>query len=113
MNNIKIIKVIFFIWINYVKFLNKKRTFSSSRVVMNETFYDVMRRARHFITAQLFEILQFNSGGSLGLAPSFAPKIAYAMETKPRIPVLWQYTVWNVLVARNRSFVQVIRWQKM
>ena len=54
---------------------------------MNETFYDVMRRQG--ITRRSFLKFCSLTAASLGLAPSFAPKIAYAMETKPRIPVLW------------------------
>jgi len=54
---------------------------------MNEIFYDVMRRQG--ITGRSFLKFCSLTAASLGLAPSFAPKIAYAMETKPRIPVLW------------------------
>lgn len=54
---------------------------------MNETFYDVMRRQG--ITRRSFLKFCSLTAASLGLAPSFAPKIAHAMETKPRIPVLW------------------------
>jgi hydrogenase small subunit len=52
-----------------------------------ETFYDVIRRQG--ISRRSF--LEFCSltAASLGLAPAFGPRIAEAMETKPRIPVLW------------------------
>jgi hydrogenase small subunit len=54
---------------------------------MNETFYDVMRRQG--ITRRSFLKFCSLTAASLGLSPAFAPKIAHAMETKPRIPVLW------------------------
>ena len=53
---------------------------------MNEALYDVMRRQG--ITRSRFLKFCSLTDASLGLAPSFAPKIAYAMETKPRIPVM-------------------------
>ena len=52
-----------------------------------ETFYDVMRRQG--ITRRSFLKYCSLTAAALGLGPSFAPKIAHAMETKPRIPVLW------------------------
>jgi len=56
---------------------------------MTETFYEVMRRQG--ITRRSY--LKFCSltaaSLGLGLAPSFAPTIAHALETKPRTPVLW------------------------
>ena len=54
---------------------------------MHETFYDVMRRQG--ITRRSFLKYCSLAAAALGLGPSFAPKIAHAMETKPRIPVLW------------------------
>jgi hydrogenase small subunit len=54
---------------------------------MNETFYEVMRRQG--ITRRSFLKFCSLTAAALGLGPSFAPKIAYAMESKPRIPVLW------------------------
>ncbi|MGZ5028841.1 MAG: twin-arginine translocation signal domain-containing protein, partial [Methylobacter sp.] len=54
---------------------------------MNETFYDVMRKQG--ITRRSFLKFCSLTAASLGLSPAFAPKIAHAMETKPRIPVLW------------------------
>ncbi|QDG78708.1 hydrogenase small subunit [Labrenzia sp. PHM005] len=54
---------------------------------MTETFYDVMRRQG--ITRRSFLKFCSLTAAALGLGPSFAPKIAEAMETKPRIPVLW------------------------
>ena len=54
---------------------------------MHETFYDVMRRQG--ITRRSFLKFCSLTAAALGLGPSFAPKIAEAMETKPRIPVLW------------------------
>ncbi|MEI6558682.1 MAG: hydrogenase small subunit [Rhodospirillaceae bacterium] len=52
-----------------------------------ETFYDRFRRQG--ISRRSF--LQFctATAAGLGLAPEFAGTIVHAMETKPRIPVLW------------------------
>ena len=52
-----------------------------------ETFYDLIRRQG--ISRRNFLKFCSLSAASLGLAPSFAPRIAHAMETKPRVPVLW------------------------
>ncbi|MDO9709332.1 hydrogenase small subunit [Paracraurococcus lichenis] len=52
-----------------------------------ETFYDVIRRQG--ISRRSFQKFCALTAASLGLAPSYAAKIAHAMETKPRIPVLW------------------------
>ncbi len=52
-----------------------------------ETFYEVMRRQG--ITRRSFLKYCSLTAASLGLSPAFAPKIAHAMETKPRLPVLW------------------------
>ncbi|GAB6051467.1 hydrogenase small subunit [Magnetospira thiophila] len=52
-----------------------------------ETFYDVMRRQG--ISRRSFLKFCSLTAASLGLGPAFAGKIAHAMETKPRIPVLW------------------------
>ncbi len=54
---------------------------------MIETFYDVMRRQG--ITRRSFLKYCSLTAAAMGLGPTFAPKIAHAMETKPRIPVLW------------------------
>ena len=54
---------------------------------MTETFYDVMRRQG--ITRRSFLKFCSLTAAAMGLGPSFVPKIAYAMENKPRIPVLW------------------------
>ncbi len=54
---------------------------------MTETFYEVMRRQG--ITRRSFLKYCSLTAAALGLGPSFAPRIAEAMETKPRIPVLW------------------------
>lgn len=52
-----------------------------------ETFYEAMKR--HGVSCRDF--LKFSSlmTGLLGLPPSFLPKIVEALETKPRIPVIW------------------------
>ena len=52
-----------------------------------ETFYDVIRRQG--ISRRSFLKFCSLTAASLGLAPAFGPRIAEAMETKPRIPVLW------------------------
>ncbi len=54
---------------------------------MQETFYEVMRRQG--ITRRSFLKYCSLTAAALGLGPTFAPKIAHAMENKPRIPVLW------------------------
>ncbi len=54
---------------------------------MTDTFYDVMRRQG--ITRRSFLKFCSLTAAAMGLAPEFAGKIAHAMETKPRIPVLW------------------------
>ena len=54
---------------------------------MVETFYDVLRRQG--ITRRSFLKFCSLTAASLGLGPSFAPKIAYALENKPRTPVVW------------------------
>ena len=52
-----------------------------------ETFYDVIRRQG--ITRRSFLKFCSLTAASLGLAPAFGARIAEAMETKPRMPVLW------------------------
>ncbi|NCC29395.1 MAG: twin-arginine translocation signal domain-containing protein [Gammaproteobacteria bacterium] len=52
-----------------------------------ETYYEVMRRQG--ITRRSFLKFCSLTATALGLAPAFAGKIAHAMETKPRIPVVW------------------------
>lgn len=54
---------------------------------MSETFYDVMRRQG--ITRRSFLKFCSLTAAAMGLSPVYATKIAHAMETKPRIPVLW------------------------
>jgi hydrogenase small subunit len=54
---------------------------------MVETFYEVMRRQG--ITRRSFLKYCSLTAASLGLGPAFVPKIAHAMEAKPRTPVLW------------------------
>ena len=52
-----------------------------------ETFYDVLRRQG--ITRRSFVKFCSLTATSLGLGSAFAPRIAHALETKPRTPVLW------------------------
>lgn len=54
---------------------------------MIETFYDVIRRQG--ISRRSFMKFCSLTATSLGLAPTFASEIAHAMETKPRVPVIW------------------------
>ncbi len=51
------------------------------------TFYDVIRQQG--ISRRSFAKFCSLTAASLGLGPAFADRIAHAMETKPRIPVLW------------------------
>ena len=53
----------------------------------NETFYDVIRKQK--ITRRSFIKYCTLTASALGLGPGYASKIAHAMETKPRIPVIW------------------------
>ena len=52
-----------------------------------QTFYEVFRQQG--ISRRSFNKFCSLTAASLGLAPSFAPKIAHAMETKRRTPVIW------------------------
>ncbi|MEY6433775.1 hydrogenase small subunit [Thioalkalicoccus limnaeus] len=54
---------------------------------ITDTFYEAMRRRG--ISRRRFLEFCGVTAASLGLAPSFAGHIAEAMETKPRIPVIW------------------------
>jgi hydrogenase small subunit len=52
-----------------------------------ETFYEAIRRQG--VSRRSFMRFCSLTAASLGLAPAMATRIANAMETKPRIPVLW------------------------
>lgn len=52
-----------------------------------ETFYDVMRRQG--ITRRSFIKFCSLTAAGLGLGPEFTGRIAHALETKPRTPVIW------------------------
>jgi hydrogenase small subunit len=54
---------------------------------MIETFYDVMRRQG--ITRRSFLKYCSLTAASLGFGPAYAQQIAKALETKPRMPVVW------------------------
>jgi hydrogenase small subunit len=57
---------------------------------MNEvmdTFYEVLRRQG--VTRRSFMKFCSLTAASLGLAPTVAPRIAHALETKPRTPIIW------------------------
>ncbi|MGB0683811.1 MAG: hydrogenase small subunit [Magnetovibrionaceae bacterium] len=58
-------------------------------MAVTETFYDVIRRQG--VSRRSFLKFCSLTAASLGLGPAFAPKIANAMETKPRIPVIWMH----------------------
>ena len=52
-----------------------------------ETFYEVMRR-QGIIAPQFMKFCSLTAA-ALGLGPELAPQMAHALETKPRLPVLW------------------------
>ena len=52
-----------------------------------ETFYEVMRRQG--ITRRSFLKFCSLTATALGLGPAYTAQLVHAMETKPRIPVLW------------------------
>jgi hydrogenase small subunit len=54
---------------------------------MTDTFYDVLRRQG--ISRRSFLKFCSLTATSLGLGSAYAPKIAHAMETKQRTPVIW------------------------
>jgi len=54
---------------------------------MSETFYDVLRRQG--ISRRNFVKFCSLTAASLGFGPAYAQKIAAALETKPRLPVIW------------------------
>jgi hydrogenase small subunit len=54
---------------------------------MTETFYEVLRRQG--ITRRSFLKFCSLTATSLGLGSAFAPRIAHALENKPRTPVIW------------------------
>jgi len=54
---------------------------------MRETFYDVLRRQG--ISRRSFVKFCSLTAAGLGLSPAMATRIAHALETKPRVPVLW------------------------
>jgi hydrogenase small subunit len=54
-----------------------------------ETFYEVLRRQG--ITRRSFMKFCSLTATSLGLGSAFTGKIAHALETKPRTPVLWMH----------------------
>lgn len=53
---------------------------------MVETFYEVLRRQG--ITRRSFLKFCSLTATSLGLGSAYAPRIAHALETKPRTPVI-------------------------
>ncbi len=54
-----------------------------------ETFYEVIRRQG--ITRRSFTKFCSLTAASLGLGPTAASQMAHALETKPRIPVIWMH----------------------
>jgi hydrogenase small subunit len=76
---------------------------------MVETFYEVMRRQG--ITRRSFLKFCSLTATSLGPGASFVPKIAQAMETKPRTPVLWLHGL--ECTCCSESFIRsAIRWPR-
>jgi len=53
----------------------------------HKTLYEVMRE--HGITRRSFLKFCSLTAAGLGLGPEFAGRIAHALETKPRTPVIW------------------------
>ena len=53
----------------------------------DDTFYGVLRA--HGVTRRSFLKFCGLTAAALGLQPIMADRIAYALETKPRVPVLW------------------------
>ncbi|MCP4996296.1 MAG: twin-arginine translocation signal domain-containing protein [Gammaproteobacteria bacterium] len=53
----------------------------------SETFYQTMRR--HGVSRRSFLKFCTITAASLGLAPHLVGRIAHALETRPRIPVVW------------------------
>ncbi len=51
------------------------------------TTYDVLRK--HGVDRRSFLTFCTKTAAALGLSAAFVPKIVEAMETKPRIPVIW------------------------
>ncbi|MCX2496777.1 hydrogenase small subunit [Plesiomonas shigelloides] len=59
----------------------------SSGYKTEETFYQAMRRQG--VSRRSFLKFCSLAATTLGLGSGFAPKIAYALENKPRVPVIW------------------------
>ena len=66
-----------------------------------QTFYESIRRRG--ISRRGFLKFCSVTAASMGLAPTYASKIAHAMETKPRIPVLWYHG--NECTCCSESFI--------
>jgi len=67
-----------------------------------QTFYESIRRRG--ISRRGFLKFCSITAASMGLAPTYASKIAHAMETKPRIPVLWYHG--NECTCCSESFIR-------
>ena len=52
-----------------------------------ETFWEVFKR--HGVSRRDFVKFATTITGLMGLAPSMVPQVVKAMETKPRVPVIW------------------------
>jgi hydrogenase small subunit len=78
---------------------------------MIETFYDRHAASGHR-SPQFSDVLQPLTALALGLGPAWVPRIAEAMETKPRIPVLWLHGL--ECTCCSASFITPpIRWLGM
>lgn len=53
----------------------------------NDTFYEVLRR--HGVSRRNFMKFCGLMAASMGLGPAFTSKVAHALETKQRLPVVW------------------------
>lgn len=77
---------------------------------MIETFYEVMRRQG--ISRRSFLKFCSLTAGALGLSPSFAPRIAHAMETS-RAYLSYGCMVWSAPAVLNHFCARPIHWPRM
>ncbi len=61
--------------------------YSIKEVVKMETFWEAFKR--HGVDRRDFLRFAFTITGLMGLSPSMFPEVVKALETKPRVPVLW------------------------
>lgn len=68
----------------------------------NKSYYEVMRKQG--ISRRGFMKFCSLTATSLGLGPAFVPKIAHALETKERVPVIWLHG--NECTCCTESFIR-------